>query len=141
MTVGASKDRRRGPSVLWPLSWPCPEPRVVPLVLLLRLTASGYESEDRREERIGLGRADRRGPPSGLLLGGDLADSNSPVNRALVELLVDGEPGRAGQAKGMLGCCIPNTRFGPGLWSQRIWLRDMSGFWDYSGSSGFRREA
>ena len=68
---------------------------------MLRLSASGYEPEDRREECLGLGRARQRGPPSGLLLGGDLADSYSPVYRALVELLIDGKPGRAGQAKGM----------------------------------------
>ena len=67
----------------------------------LRLTASGYEAENRGEECLRFGRTGQRNPPSSRLFRGDLAGLPGSINGALVELLVDGKPGRAGQAKGM----------------------------------------
>src|ERR1700750_2656211 len=75
-----------------------PECPAVTLVASLGLAADGYESENRREERIRLTRPLQRCPPGGRLLGGDLAGLHRPVDRSPVELLVDGEPGRPGQA-------------------------------------------
>jgi hypothetical protein len=52
----------------------------------------------RREERVRLGRLGEWSPPGGHLFGGDLTALYRAVNRSPVELLVDGEPGRTGEA-------------------------------------------
>src|SRR5579862_6663644 len=69
-------------------------------VHVLGFAASCYESENRRKERFRLGRPRQRCPPGSHVPAGNLTGLRGPVNRSLVKLLVDSEPGRAGQADG-----------------------------------------
>src|SRR4249920_3055396 len=67
----------------------------------LRLAASGNEAENCREERLRLRSPLQACPPRGHLAGADLVGLYGPVDRSLVESLVDGEPGCSGEAKGV----------------------------------------
>ena len=89
--------RKTSADIVW---WP-ENPAGCAACPLLWLTSSDYESENCRKERLPLGRPSQRCPPCSDLVGGYLASLHGSVNRARVELLVDGEPGRSGKADGV----------------------------------------
>src|SRR5262249_35902322 len=61
----------------------------------LCFAASGDESHDRGEERLGLPGLFQACPPCGRLAGAELTSLYGPVDCPLVEPLVEGEPGRS----------------------------------------------
>lgn len=67
----------------------------------LGFVASGNESQDCREERLRFRSPLQGCPPHGHLARADLACLHGLLNRCLVESLIDGEPGRSREAKGV----------------------------------------